>query len=275
MTDSMVGQPIFDFHARLGPGKDMVDRLVRTMDDVGIERTAVSAGGVIPLEQLSRQIVEGGCSDAEADNDAVLEACSRSSERLIPVYLANPHRGPAQYTRCSGEFSALELAPAVSGVPLSDERSTALVAAAGEIGHPVYLHCLIREGFTVRDLLTLAAAAPAVNFVLGHCGIGHIDLYGVELIARHDNIMLETSGGYTRVLQFALDRIGPHRVLFGSEFPLQHPSVELAKYRALGIDAKKWRQVAWENACRLLGYPLEHRGPVHPRGPRDGGGTQR
>jgi predicted TIM-barrel fold metal-dependent hydrolase len=75
----------------------------------------------------------------------------------------------------------------------------------------------------------------------------------VDLIAPYENIMLETSGGHTHVLQFALERIGPRRVVFGSEFPLQHPSVALAKYRAVGIDPVAWRQIAWENPCRLLG----------------------
>jgi uncharacterized protein len=42
-------------------------------------------------------------------------------------------------------------------------------------------------------------------------------------------------------------------VLFGTEYPGQHPSVELAKFRALQVPADVWRLVAWGNACRLLG----------------------
>jgi predicted TIM-barrel fold metal-dependent hydrolase len=245
-------QPIFDVHARLVAGADMLDQLLSAMDQVGIERTAVAAGGVIPLVQLSRHIVEGGWSDAAADNDGVLRACTRSGGRLVPIFFASPHRPPDHYLSRAGEFHALELAPAVSGVPLTDERSVALVAAAAEAAHAVYVHCLIRQGFTVRDLVTLATSWPEVTFILAHGGIGHIDLFGVELIEPRSNIMLETSGGYTRVVQFALERLGPGRVVFGTEFPIQHPSVELAKYRALALDPAVWRQVAWENACRVL-----------------------
>jgi uncharacterized protein len=244
--------PILDFHARLTPRVGAPDHLLSVMDRVGIERAAVAAGGLVPLLQLSRQIVDGGVSTVEADNDAVLRACAESGGRLIPIFFATPHRSPDRYLRRAGDFRAVELAPALSGVPLTDERSAALVAAAAEAGHAVYTHCLARQGFTVGDLVTLATSFPQVTLVLAHGGIGHIDVHGVELIRPHTNIMLETSGGYTHVLQCALERLGPRRVLFGSEFPLQHPSVELAKYRALGVDPAVWRQVAWENACRVL-----------------------
>jgi predicted TIM-barrel fold metal-dependent hydrolase len=41
-------------------------------------------------------------------------------------------------------------------------------------------------------------------------------------------------------------------VLFGSEYPLQHPSIELAKFAALNLTPERWRKVAWHNAQRLL-----------------------
>ena len=54
-------------------------------------------------------------------------------------------------------------------------------------------------------------------------------------------------------------RFGAARVLFGTEFPLQHPLVELAKYQALELPDAVWQQVAWDNAsrlvCALLGVP--------------------
>lgn len=250
---SLHGQPIFDFHARLVRNGNRLDELLRTMRQAGIERAAVAAGGVIPLAQLSRQIVEGGSCDVDADNAGILESCRRSGGRLQPVFFANPHRGVDHYLRDAGDFAALELAPAVSGIPLTDERTVGLVLAASEIGHPVYLHCLAREGFRIPDLVAVAASVPGATLVLAHSGIGHIDVYGVQLIESQMNILLETSGGYTHVLRFALERLGPARLLFGSEFPLQDPEVELAKYRSVAISPAAWRQVAWENASRLLG----------------------
>jgi predicted TIM-barrel fold metal-dependent hydrolase len=42
-------------------------------------------------------------------------------------------------------------------------------------------------------------------------------------------------------------------VLFGTEFPLQHPAVELAKCAALGLEPADRDRLLWTNACHLLG----------------------
>jgi uncharacterized protein len=244
---------VFDFHARLAPRPGATDRLLSTMDSSGIARAAVCAGGTVDLVRLSRQIVEGGHVDSDPDNDAVLQACVGSGGRLVPFYFANPRRGAEPYRRRAHDYAGLEISPAVHGLDLSDRRTAELVSVAAEAGHPVYTVCLERPGSRVADLAALAGRFPEVPFVLGHGGVGNIDFYGVELVAPVPNIWLETSGGYTSVLRAALDRLTPARVLFGTELPLQHPSVELAKFAALDLPADQWRQVAWDNAHRLLG----------------------
>jgi predicted TIM-barrel fold metal-dependent hydrolase len=42
-------------------------------------------------------------------------------------------------------------------------------------------------------------------------------------------------------------------VLFGTEYPLQDPAVEMAKAGALGLDPLDEHDVMWGNACRVLG----------------------
>lgn len=244
---------IFDFHARLGSGPGAMDRLRTTMDAWGIDGAVVSAGGMIDVDRLSTQIIEGGQVETDADNEAVLAGCRRYPARLLPFFFGNPHREPDSYRGRAGEFRGLEISPAVHGVPLTDERTTALVEVAEEIGHPVYVVCLGRPGAGAVDLVTLAGKFPDVTFVLGHCGFIGIDTYAVNKIAAVDNIVAETSGSYTGIVRIALERLGSGRVLFGTEYPLQHPSVELAKLRALELSPDVWRDVMWRNAQRVLG----------------------
>jgi predicted TIM-barrel fold metal-dependent hydrolase len=146
----------------------------------------------------------------------------------------------------------LKLAPAVHGVRLDDRRTISLLEVAKEVGHPVYLHCLTRAGFQVKDVVRLAKRFPEVALILGHAGVGNLDLHAIGLIEPYSNIVLETSGGYTIVVRTAIRRLGSRRVLFGTEYPLQHPRVELEKFRALGLPQSIWREVAWANICRLL-----------------------
>ncbi|MEO3761905.1 amidohydrolase family protein [Streptomyces sp. B8F3] len=282
----MSAQPVLDFHVRLAPRPGALGRLLAALDGCGLARAVVCAGGTIDLDTLARQLVDGGHVETDADNDAVLAACASAGEgvaggdggapasegvaggdggapasegvaggggRLVPFWFANPHRPPGAYRERAAEFRGLEISPAVHGVALTDPRVTALVEVAADSGHPVYTVCLARPGAGVADLVTLARRFPRTDFVLGHSGIGNIDFHALALIRDEPNILLETSGGYTCVAEAAIDRLGAARVVFGSEYPLQHPAVELAKFTAIRTPPAQWRQIAWENAHRLLG----------------------
>jgi predicted TIM-barrel fold metal-dependent hydrolase len=242
---------VFDFHARLVPGA----RLLSIMDDTGIARAMVAAGGVVDIDTLSRHIVHGGHTDATPDNDAVLAACTGSDGRLVPMYFGNPHGDVEEYRRVAPLFRGLELSPAVHGMRFDDPRVMAFVAVAASQRHPVYTVCLGRPGTRPGDLVALARRFPATTFVSGHCGFIGVDTSGIAEIAPQENIVAETSGCFSVVAHRAIDLLGPERVLFGTEYPLQHPAVELAKFAALGLAPSIWRQVAWHNAHRLLGLP--------------------
>jgi len=250
-----MSSPVFDFHARLAAGEATLDGLLSTMDRCGIERAAVCAGGVLDLDRLATQVLTGGHSESDANNDAVLAGCAGSGGRLLPFFFANPHRGAQPYRERAAEFRGVEISPAVHGVPLTDQRTLALVEAAAEAGHPVYVVCLNRPGCGATDLAALAGAFPGVAFVLGHCGVVGIDVYSLTVLAPYRNVLAETSGCYTGVARIAVRRLGAERVLLGTEYPLQHPDVELTKLRTLELDAACWRQITWSNACRLLGEP--------------------
>jgi uncharacterized protein len=243
---------VFDFHARLAPGPQALDRLTAAMDRHGIAVAAVAAGGILPPEVLSRQLIDGTSVTADPGNEAVLEACAASGGRLLPVFFGNPHRGAEEYRRRSAEFRALELSPAVHGVPLTDAVADRYAEAAGEARHSVYIVCLIRPGCGVADLVDLAKRHPDVDFVLGHGGASAIDFYGVQLIEPHANVHFETSGGYSSVLAYAIRTLGAGRVLFGTEHPLQDPGLELAKFATLGLPGRDWERIAWDNAFSLM-----------------------
>lgn len=248
----MTRYPVFDFHARLSPDSSAPQRLLTAMDGCGIARAAVSAGGVLDLDRLATHLMEDGYVVDDADNEAVLEAARDSDGRLVPIFFANPHRDPDYYRARATQFGGVELSPAVHGVALTDERCTGLVEVAAEFGHSVYVVCIGKPGCGATDLRALAEHFPEVTFVLGHCGFIGIDLYSINQVAQRNNIVAETSGCYTVVAQAAVNRLGAKRVVFGTEYPLQHPDVELTKMQALHLDPAHWRQITWHNSQSLL-----------------------
>jgi hypothetical protein len=245
----------FDFHARLRPGPTAVPELLDRMDRAGVARALVSVGGTVDLDRLSAQIVAGGGGDVPVDNDELWRQATQAGERLLPAYFGNPHRGATEYRREAGRFRALELSPAVHGVRFDHPGLRDLVEVAGEAGHVVYIVCVPADGAGVRDLIRLARDHPRTTFVFGHCGFITVDACALGAIAGESNILAETSGCFALTVHIALKRLGPDRVLFGSEHPLQQPAVELAKLASLDLPADTWDKVVRTNAHRVLGEP--------------------
>ncbi|GAB7052650.1 amidohydrolase family protein [Catenuloplanes indicus] len=243
---------IIDFHARLTPGPGEPSALLAAMDRAGIGTAAVSAGGVVGIDRLSRQLSQGGRSATRPDNEGVRRAAAASGGRLVPFYFADPRRGPDEYRRAAAGFRGLEISPAVHGFTLGEPGVAALARIAADVGHPVYVVCLGRPGARAEDLAALAVTRPATTFVFGHCGGNGLDTDGLHRLAALPNVLAETSGAYTAVARLAVRRLGAHRVLFGTEYPLQDPRVEVTKLGALGLTVADRRAVAVDNATRLL-----------------------
>src|SRR5262249_33063390 len=116
---------IIDGNARLraASGVAAAHEFLSLMDRLGIDKAGVAGGGYISPEQLAEHAVRGGGLDVDVDHGLLLEQCAVAPERLIPVYIANPHRGITDYRERGRAFCALKLAPVLHGVPLRDPRT--------------------------------------------------------------------------------------------------------------------------------------------------------
>jgi predicted TIM-barrel fold metal-dependent hydrolase len=255
------GVPVLDFHARLTPGDREPAALLAAMDEAGIGRSVVSAGGLLSLDRLSAQINDGGRADVAAGNDRVHEQCARSAGRLLPFFFADPVRDVEAYRAAAGRFRGLEISPAVHGFRLDDPAVADLITIAAAARHPVYVVTLAHPGTRPADLAGLARRSTGVTFVWGHCGHTGLDLAGLAELAPVPNVHAELSGCLTVTAVQAVRRFGVSRVLFGTEYPLQHPRVELAKAAALGLTPPGLREVMAGNAGRLLGEETTWRTP--------------
>ncbi|WP_239080081.1 amidohydrolase family protein [Paractinoplanes brasiliensis] len=243
---------VLDFHARLVPGDGEPGRMLAAMDAAGIGQAAVCAGGMLPLERLARQLNDGGRTETAADNEGVRRACEASGGRLLPFYFADPVRDVEAYGKCAFDFRGLEISPAVHGGRLDDPGVGELVDIAGIAGHPVYLVTVAQPGARPADLVRLAARFPHVTFVWGHCGHTGLDITGLNTVAGSPNVLAELSGCLTVTARLAVARLGARRVLFGTEYPLQQPEVELCKIAALDLDRPDREAVLGANARRVL-----------------------
>ncbi len=110
----------------------------------------------------------------------------------------------------------------------------------------------------------LATEYPDVDFIFAHLGSFADDWQAqqafIDPLSRHPNIYTDTSGiRRFDLLEQAVDRAGPGKVLFGSDGPWLHPGLELAKIAALRLGAADRGMILGGNFLRLIRNVRRHR----------------
>jgi hypothetical protein len=103
----------------------------------------------------------------------------------------------------------------------------------------------------------LAEEYPDVNFIFAHLGSFADDWRAqqafIDPLSRHPNLYTDTSGiRRFDLLEEAVQRAGPGKILFGSDGPWLHPGLELAKVAALGLNAADRAMILGGNFLRLI-----------------------
>lgn len=105
----------------------------------------------------------------------------------------------------------------------------------------------------------LANQYPDVNFIIPHLGTfadnWTIHLHLIDQLCRFPNVYADTSGvRYWQILVKAVRRVGPDKLLFGSDGPLLHPALELSKIRLLGLPPAEEMLITGGNILRLVSH---------------------
>jgi predicted TIM-barrel fold metal-dependent hydrolase len=108
----------------------------------------------------------------------------------------------------------------------------------------------------IASVRLFARDYPRVRFIIPHLGSFADDWAAqtafVHELADHPNVFTDTSGVRRfDVLEEAVRRAGPHKILFGSDGPWLHPALELAKIRALALPPRAESLVLGGNLLRV------------------------
>jgi predicted TIM-barrel fold metal-dependent hydrolase len=247
---------IIDSHCHAGKGDGLtgpwdtsapLDRYLRRARAAGIAHTVL-------LPAFS--------SDYAAANRGLASIVARDQGRFSGYAMVHP-------VRDQGRIAAI-VREAVDGfgfrgikIHRHDARITREICqVADELSVPI-LYDVMGETWTV-DLI--AREYPRVEFVIPHLGSfgddwrAHLSL--IDIMSRHRNVSTDTSG--VRRFDYlveAVRRVGPERILYGSDGPELHPGVELAKVRALGLDPTSELAVLGGNWLRVTRASGLSRGP--------------
>jgi predicted TIM-barrel fold metal-dependent hydrolase len=239
---------IIDGHAHLW-AKDFgsADELLRQLDQAGIDRAVCVPGGMIDVRQFSRILSGRLQPDQKIPNHLVFEAIARHPDRLYGFVCINP-KDPQAVAMMRDGFDrgcrGVKLAPLVHRFLFTEPVLDEVAEECGRRRFPLYTHVVPQPGGTTGDFGALARRHANTSFIVGHMGFGPADMDAIELAAELPNFHLETSLGNYLALRDALAKAGPSKLIFGSEFPLSHPKVELEKIKLLDPAAHDaiWRQ---------------------------------
>ncbi|MGQ9681964.1 MAG: amidohydrolase family protein [Anaerolineae bacterium] len=228
------------------------DALVALMDRAGVDRAL-----------LWQQPQYDG--ETDPGNRAVYEAVLAFPDRLVGIGWVNPRLGHEQAVatigRCFEEygFQGIKFNGAQDRYVIDEPWVLDLVARAAEYGKPIAFHI----GADAPDathpcrLGRIAAALPETQFLMVHmggAGAPLLDRAAVETALEHPNVTLVGSAIKDTSILEAINRLGAHRVCFGSDTPFFLMHAQLAMYRALLRDHSQQERdnVLGGNVARLL-----------------------
>ena len=190
--------------------------------------------------------------DPAIRNRGIAEACKRYPDRLIPFCRMN----------CN-EPNALELL--VEAVEELGAKGFKFHSRGGhptpemmkriiEYDIPMIIHT--NDDVGPLELTNLVKEYPDATFWIAHLGSFYFNYNyqqaAIYLAERFGNVYLETSFGLHENLKEAVTRVGPEKMIFGSDGPAFHPAVERERIEVLGLSSKDKDMILGENVRKML-----------------------
>jgi predicted TIM-barrel fold metal-dependent hydrolase len=235
------------------------DELVDSMDKNGIDMSVACSFGWEGQEL---------CHEA---NDYILESIARYSKRLVGLITLRPEAGDAAFyelERCvkGGVGGIGEMRPPAASLDTSfDSLWTPIVRLLIERGLICLFHASepVGHSYTGKGNLTpqvfypFICRYPGLKIILAHWG-GGMPFYALmtEVKKALANTWFDTAASpflyEPAIYKQAIDMVGPHHILFGSDYPLLPQSRAIKEIRNLDILPEYSDMILGLNAQKLL-----------------------
>jgi len=253
-------------------------RMLHDMDHAGIDRVVIQG-------EYRRH--HASCQDR---NDTAIVLVSQHPDRFTAFATIQPLAGQAsldELKRCldGGLQGVGELNPYAQGFTVHHPDFLRMVEMCITTGVPLNLHVSEEVGHyyfgksttPLREYYWLATEYPELKLILAHWG-GGLLFHEIVPSVRHGlkNVWYDTAASpllypTPAVFNLALQCVDPHKILFGSDYPLLlYPSRQkepdftsfLQQIDDLGLAADVYADIMGNNMARLLGLVPADTPPV-------------
>jgi uncharacterized protein len=231
-----------------------------------IENTSDFLGGDFAVEHLLAVMDAGRVDMAMAtslgqlpDNDYIAGCVKRFPDRIFGFAVVDPRRADAidEVHRCVDMgLVGVKLHPTMHGYHVCDHG----------LLDPIFVACSERQIAVLFNALDDAFCAPLgmeeiakhfedVPTLIAHMGTVWNTSEAILVASRTSNIYLETSSTQLLEVKTAYDKLGPDKLVMGTDWPASHMDLERMKIARAIPDPADRAKVEGETLARLLRLP--------------------
>lgn len=247
------GFRVFDVHGHLGRFQSKYHRdwsaeqMVSRMDEVGVERFAVSHFMAIG-------------ADYREGNTRIGAGVAAFPDRLVGYAVYNPNYESEMADEMARGFdelgcSGIKLHCALHDTSTEDPRYRLAFQTAHDRNCPMLCH--VNRGPSPAFLMDTLAAFPNAKFIYAHIGGGTREELKPFLDVAHERPNLFFDLGYSKMargtLAWLVEQAPPAQILYGSDHPVNGFPYQLGRVLYADIPNAVKRMILWDNAARIFG----------------------
>ena len=257
LASEQLGVDLIDAHAHLGPSAGYVLEVQDEDGQIAAGKKAMDSLGIKLMILSGMQALLG---DPVFGNDFLAKKLRGHSGHFAAYVVFNPFYADELVQQFDSYFKN----PIFVGfktlcdywkVPITDRRFEPMWRYANRHYLPVLIHTWNGAFDSPVMIDGLAKRYPNVAFILGHSGGGNDGRGEAEQMGRkHRNVYLEWCGSFcsTRSWIDTLDKVGPRKVVFGTDAMAHGIYWELGRLLSLDVPDSVIRPILGENMRRIL-----------------------
>jgi hypothetical protein len=230
---------ILDAHAHIGSCRvfdlDVTEeQLIKNMNEKGVDAAIVQPfPGAFPQPPV--QV-----------HDRIAKLSEQNPGRVFGLASVNPHVMPpetwrGEIERCIKDlgFVGIKMHPAGHALFPASKDGMMVFEEANRLGVPVLVHTGLGIPAALPGMVIPAARKfENLKIVLGHCGFNIATGEAVFVASAFKNVYVECSWSMGPDIAWAIDELGPERVMLGTDLP-GNIQTELVKAKEAGITGDK------------------------------------
>lgn len=244
----------FDANANVGPSVYEDYEFEPTFEnlDEAFDAAGISGGVVAPLKPPELDFEDANARLATRLEDRSDYVGIARIDPRVPEAVEQAERAIDDHG-----LAGLKLHPWEESFSITAEMVEPVLGVAADRDIPVWVHAGypgVSHALSVREV---ARQHPSLSLILTHgaqLDISGLSLSDALLLAEDtDNTYFEISGVYRRdLIEDLVEKIGPDRVVFGTNAPYFHPTVEKSRVTTVDISEEAKSKILGESIRELL-----------------------